>query len=491
MARGAIQIRSQQISALPSEEYVHKAMPQKLGTFDMTMLFLMIMFFVNNPVGTIGAGAASLTYWAIGGLTFFIPCVIATAQLGSMFPYEGSTYNWTHKALGGFWSLFASVSFWVPGVLGMVAGASIAVTFIQGLNASWLIEPWQQGLVIIAILVFSACLSFQRLHTIRYIVNATMLLTLFVIVLLGLAALVWVLMGHHSATSFTRASDWSVNPSNFSLFGVVTLAYLGADVSLNLGGEVKEKRVIPRHLFWGGLTVIIGYSVITLALLVVEGPNAATSGPFAVVGMIDKVFGKFMGNIASICIIAFFPIFTTVLNSAFARLLMVISIDRRLPKSLGKLNANRAPSNAILFQTFVAIIFTVIAFLLPYALRLGKPADIANEVFTVSLSTLTIVWAVSSIFLFIDLVVLYLRDTAWFHHNRIFPMPLLWVCIVVAPLASLVAIVVTLRYSPIPQIGDSQWWYVVGGLTLISLIFAAIGSIFATSEASWQDQTSG
>lgn len=133
---------------LPSEDYVSRAMPYRLGTFDMTMTFLMIMFFINNPVETVSGGAAAFSYWTIGTLVFFVPCLIVTAQLGNMFPHEGSLYNWTYKALGAFWSLFVGTCFWAPGILGMVTSASIAVTFLQGLNNKWLAEPQMQGALI-------------------------------------------------------------------------------------------------------------------------------------------------------------------------------------------------------------------------------------------------------------------------------------------------------------------------------------------------------
>jgi glutamate:GABA antiporter len=478
-----------QKQALPSEEYASKALPQILNTSDLTMVFMMIMFFINNPVSTARAGAVSFTYWVIGAIVFFIPCVIATAQLGSMFPYEGSTYNWTHKALGGFWSLFASVSYWMPGVLGMVVGAGISVTFIQGLHADWLTEPWQQGLLLIGILLFSAFLSTQRLRVVLTIVKVVMLLTWAVIALLGLAAIVWLLTGHHSATNFAATRDWAITPGTFGLFGTVTLAYLGANVSLNMGGEVATRKAIPRHLLLGGIGVIVCYLIVTLALLVVQGANATSVGPFAIVELIDQVFGKFLGNIAAVCVIAFFPIFTTVLNCSFARLLMVASIDRRLPIWLGKLNKNRAPANAITFQTLVAIVFALFAFLAPYIIAFTKPADLANEIFTISLSALTLMWAISTSFLFVDLAVLYFRDRNFFRQHLIVPMPILWACIIVGPVACILAIVVTLYYSPIPQLmGNNQWGYLVGGLTAGCLIIAAVASMFATSEATWQDQ---
>src|SRR5712691_13556598 len=88
--------------SLVSEEYVAKAMPPILGKFDMVAIYLMIIFYATNAATAVAGGAAAFTYLLIGGITFFIPCVIATAQLGVMFPHEGSLYNWTHKALGGY-----------------------------------------------------------------------------------------------------------------------------------------------------------------------------------------------------------------------------------------------------------------------------------------------------------------------------------------------------------------------------------------------------
>src|SRR6266516_3284692 len=222
---------------LPSEDYVRNAMPRKLGTFDMTMIFLMVMFFINNAVGTTGAGAAAFTYWIIGAFAFFLPCIIATAQLGTMFSHE--------------------VSFWVPGILGMVGSAGIAVTLLQGLNRNWLAEPRVQGVFIVFILILSAILSLQRFRVVQIIVNMTTVLMLCVIALLGVAALIWLATGHHAATSITRASDLAIQPGNYVLFSTVILAFLGANVSMTLGSEITDFKVVSRHLFRGGLLVLV------------------------------------------------------------------------------------------------------------------------------------------------------------------------------------------------------------------------------------------
>ena len=487
---GTVPTKKSTEEALPSEDYVSKALPHRLGTFDMTMTFLMIMFFIGNAVGTIGAGSAAFTYWIIGALVFFLPCIIATAQLGTMFPYEGSLYNWTHKALGSFWSFFVGVSFWVAGILGMVGSAAIAVTFLQGIN-NQLAAPQLQGVFIVLILIISSILSLQSFRMVQNLVNMSMLLMLGVIALLGLAALVWLAVGHPVATNFARVSDMAIQPGNYALFSTVILAYLGVNVSTTLGSEIADRKVVSRHLFRGGLLVFVGYMIVTLALLVIQGPHAASRGPFLIISTIDQGFGKLVGNITSICVIAFFIVFTALLNSIFARLLFVAALDRRLPIDLGKLDENRVPLNAVMFQTTVAVLFATIVFLLPYLIPFGNPVHLANELFTVSLYAHSQVWAISSIFLFLDLLVLYLRDRQGFHAQRIFPMAVLWICIIVAPLACLLAIVVTLFYSPIPQqISSSQWVYVVGGVTLGWLVCAALASMLASSEAAWEDQSS-
>src|SRR5579859_7090138 len=124
--------------SLVSEEYVTKAMPPLLGSLDMMVVYVMIIFFITNSTTAISnGGAATFTYWILGALTFFIPSAIATAQLGHMLPHEGSLYNWTHKAFGGYWSFFIGFCAWFPGVIVMIAGADIVVNFILGLNSAW------------------------------------------------------------------------------------------------------------------------------------------------------------------------------------------------------------------------------------------------------------------------------------------------------------------------------------------------------------------
>src|SRR5690242_15805728 len=83
---------------LPSEHYIPRVMPQVLSTMDMTVIFTMALFWISNVTGTVIGGTSAFTYWIFGLIAFFVPCCIICAQLGAVYPHEGSIYNWTYRA---------------------------------------------------------------------------------------------------------------------------------------------------------------------------------------------------------------------------------------------------------------------------------------------------------------------------------------------------------------------------------------------------------
>src|SRR6266699_2503662 len=136
---GSTRTSSKQVP-LASEEYVIKAMPHILGTFDMTTTFVVSIYLATCATTLAAAGPAGFTHLLLGAIVFFIPCLIATAQLGTMFPHEGALYNWSHKALGGYWSFFAGFCAWFPGVLIASSFADLIITYLQGMRRDWLVE---------------------------------------------------------------------------------------------------------------------------------------------------------------------------------------------------------------------------------------------------------------------------------------------------------------------------------------------------------------
>jgi amino acid transporter len=498
-SRSSVPDDSAEPRALASEEYVVKTMPRVADSLGLTATFVLIIFFITNVPSAIAAGAGTFTFWIVGAITFFIPCVIATAQLGHMFPHEGSLYNWTHRAFGGYWSFFVAFCAWFPCVLLMIVAADAVVAYIQGLNGNWLQQPYQQGLVLIVIVAFAGFLASRRLATILYLAKMTLVIAFLAVLMVGVAGLIWVLKGNALAFSMKSAADFGFawNPSTgqlnyytLGLFGFIVQAFLGIEVPLNLGGEMISRRVVTRHLLWGMILVLVGYFVASFGVLAVLG-TAPSGNPFALAMAVKTAMGGTAGNIVALFVLINFVVTPAIYCFAYARLLLVGGIDKRLPVGIARLNKHRVPRNAIIFETVIAAVLAGVLYILLPAFTDPKNAINLNTiVYNVVISASTLVWAISTAFLFIDLVKLYFMDSRAFRRQLIFPMPVLWTSIVLGTLTCALSILGTLLYSLIPQlISNSQWWYIVGGITALCLIVAFVGGLFASSEAAWEDMS--
>ncbi|MEA2256137.1 MAG: glutamate:GABA antiporter, partial [Solirubrobacteraceae bacterium] len=254
---------------MASERIAPGMLPRVLGSFDMVVIFVAIVLFVVNASAVQPAGPAAFSYWILGFLLFLIPGALVTAQLGMMFPQEGSLYVWTQKALGPFWGFFAGFCAWWPGVLVMVATGDAVVTLLQFIDAGALPKAWEQGIVLLAVLWFSAAMSLLRLRVTQNYANLAVIAYGAAIFVIGLAGILWLVGDGHSAThGFGDASAWApFQGSTWTLFGLVILALLGIEVPLNLGVEIVHIRSIRTYLFWGSLVVMGAYLWTTLGTM--------------------------------------------------------------------------------------------------------------------------------------------------------------------------------------------------------------------------------
>jgi amino acid transporter len=480
---------------LTSESYVEQTMPRVLTTFDLILMFVLILYFVTNDGNAAAGGPAGLTLWVIGGLFFFLPCGIATMQLGALFPFEGGIYNWTHRTFGRGVGFFVGFIAWVPGPLLILATAELVVNIVQGLNAKWLADPRAQGVALLFIIAFSCIVALQRQRTLQEMIKGVFILILIATGLVFISGLVWMLRGHPSATDFRLSGTWNPFTSgNFPLFGVITLGYLGVNLPLNQGGELAaphgpaQRRAITGHILWGSLLVLTFYLASTFGVLVVQGQNASFS-LFAPISTVEMALGPVAGGATAVCIMATLVVAMVVYNTVFARFLLVGAIDQRIPIRWGRLNRNRVPSNVILFQAIIAGVLAALFFLVvPYVgILSGSPAHLAASLYFVLVGTATILWAIGTIFLFINLLWLLMRKGNILRHLWLFPSWVLALSSLVGLAVGLVAIVDTVQnsYDP-PDIPNATWLIVVSVLSAVFLIIGALGGMVMSSEASWQ-----
>ncbi|HLV98967.1 MAG TPA: amino acid permease [Ktedonobacterales bacterium] len=467
---------------LISERVAGGILPKVLNSFDMVAIFVAIVLFVSNAAVVSGAGGAAYIFWIVGFLTFLIPGAIVTGQLGLMFPGEGSIYVWTHKAFGKFWGFFAGFCAWWPGVLVMVATGAAVVTLITQLgsnhNQTWLSEPWEQGVVILLVIAFSMVLSWLRFRAAQNLVNVIFVAYGGAILLVGLAGLFWLINGNAPNGDFT-ATGWAPSSDKWTFYGLVILALLGIEVPLNMGVEIRNTRSITKYLFWGSIVVMAAYLFSTFGVqMTVPRAVQLSANPAAIGAAVQLGFGAagtVLSDIVIVVFIGFFLFNTAVYNYSFGRLLFVSGLDQRLPAAMSKVNKNRVPWVAVLVQSIIAALVAAISYFLPYLFAGGADtATLSTRVYDVLQAAVTVIWCISMVILFVDVVIIRSKYQEQFNQTQLAPSWAFYLCSLIGLVASAVGIVVTFLNPWTTSIAESDWWEVLLVIALASLVVGAI-----------------
>ncbi len=484
---------------LISERVAGGILPKVLTTFDMVAIFVAIVLFITNAAVIQSAGPAAFGWWILGFLVFLIPGAIVTGQLGRMFPGEGSIYLWTNKAFGSFWGFFAGFCAWWPGVLVMVATGTVVFAFLGYVFPDQIgsLDIRLQGIVITLFILFSAVISILRFRVTQNIVNVVFVLYGLAIVLMGLAGVVWLLGGHPAATNPVDFSTYSpsahsgLNFSNWTFFGLVILALLGVEVPLNMGVEIKDSRAITRYLLFGSLAVMAAYLIATFGVMVVvPAANSQSAQVTAVAAAVGLALGDWLGKLVALILAGFFLFITVVYNYSFARLIFVSGLDRRLPAAMGHVNANKVPDNAVWAQTGVAVVFTLLAFVVLPTIGFGggSPVDVQTKIYDVLQAAVTVIWCISMVILFVDVVIIINRFNDAFRATKLANPGVFYLCSVVGAIAAFIGIVATLSGAWTPLIPNDSgsisilgatiaygaWFYWIAGIAVVSLAAGAI-----------------
>ncbi|WP_431912074.1 hypothetical protein [Nonomuraea jabiensis] len=359
--------------------------------------------------------------------------------------------------------------------------------------------PAQGGLIVV-ILLLAAVLAVLRFRLTQNVVNVVFLAYGLAILLMFAAGIAHLAQGHPAATDPWDFAAWSpsaehgLNFASWSFFGLAVLALLGVEVPLNMGVEIRQERAVTRYLLWGSLAVMVAYLVATWGVMV-SVPAGEAADITAVARAVGIGLGDWAGKLVALVLAAMFFIITVVYDYSFARLIFVSGLDRRLPKAVSHVNAQKVPDVAVWIQTVLAGVFTVVAFVVaPFAATntatnaATGPADAQTEVYSVLQAAVTVIWCLSIVVLFVDVLIILRRYRDQFEARRLASPAVFWVASVVGALASLVGVVATLSGSWTPLISNDagkvtvfgaeiaygMWFWLVGGIALASLLVGAL-----------------
>jgi len=157
---------------------------------------------------------------------------------------------------------------------------------------------------------------------------------------------------------------------------------------------------------------------------------------------------------------------------------------------MSHVNANKVPDNAVWVQTGVAAVFTLLAFdLLPsIGFGGGGPVDVQTKIYDVLQAAVTVIWCISMVILFIDVLIIIRRFSGAFEATKLANPPIFYLSSLLGGLAAFIGIVATLSGAWTPLIPNDSgsltilgatiaygaWFYWIAGIAAASLVAGAI-----------------
>jgi len=466
--------------------------PTPLAPQDLAVLAIILVFLVSNDAVITFAGAAAIPYWLLGFLTFLIPSAIITGKLTRMFPEQGAFYVWAFKALGPFWSsLLGFFILWWPPVLAAIGIGTFVVSFVSSIGATmgqaWLVEPWQQGLAVLFVLLIGWIIACLPQSASLRLLRGTMYIYLSIIALMGVSVGIWLLSGHHSQTDFS-SSQFRLNSGNFTFYSLVILAGLGIQLPLNMTREVRDQgpRTLSRFLLPTVIIIMVGYIVSWLALAVIlpqDPTNPLAASTVGNAGLVfSVVFGGSFGHLVAILANLGFAAFCIASVGAYSmvqsRVVVMVALDRRLPVGLAQLDQNGVPRRANSFQILIlAALTVVIFFLIPQFTALG--ANFQIIVYDLIPASASVLWAISALGLFIIGGVLVVRFPRRAQEAGGGPGAFILLCAVIGALATIAACYLIFTGPWTPLMSETDWFFWMALIVLGSLAIGAVHAFLA------------
>jgi basic amino acid/polyamine antiporter, APA family len=304
------------------------------------------------------SGFPIIALWLVGGVLALCGAV-SYAELATRMPEDGGEYYFLgrvyHPAVGfmaGFVS--STVGFAAPIAMAGAALGAYAKGVWSGVNGTWFGAGVILFIGLIHLVNVSTGVRFQKVFTIIKVL------------LIGIFIAAGLLHGNTESYNFGMMPGvWEDILSNkFAIALVfVSYAYSGWNASAYLAGEIKHpEKNLSRSILYGAGLVTIFYVLLNIVFLMVAPAkemmvDVANFAPKEV-GIISAnyIFGAFGGKIMGgvICVLLISTISAMII--AGPRVIQPMFAKLPLVNGIARTTKNGNPTNAIIFQTALALI---------------------------------------------------------------------------------------------------------------------------------------
>ncbi len=242
-----------------------------LGVFTLTMINVAAIQSLRNLPVMAEVGWASVFFYVVAALGFFIPCSLVSAELATGWPSTGGVYTWIKEAFGARWGFVAIWLQWIENVIWYPTVLSFTAATIAYLFNPALADNKIYILTMILITYWSCnIIDSLGMEASGFISSAGVILGTLVpgILIIGLGVL-WTASGHPTEIPFSLDAlcpDLASVHNIVFLVGVM-LGFAGMEMSAVHAQEVKNpQKDYPKSIF---LSAIIILSVSILGSLAV------------------------------------------------------------------------------------------------------------------------------------------------------------------------------------------------------------------------------
>ena len=343
-----------------------------LGVFTLAMINVAAIVSLRNLPLMAEYGFASVFFYALAGLAFFIPIALVAAELATAFPGEGGIYYWVKQAFGakyGFltvWMEWVLNAVWLPTVLSFTA-ATIAYIFLPSLaeNKIYMV------IIMLVVLWGSTFANFFSMKASGLISSiGTMAGTVIPGALVIILGIVWFVIGNPSEISFSpSALIPSMKIDNLVFFAGVIVGLAGIEMAAFHANEAKNpQKDYPKAIFLSATLILALFILGSLAIAIVVPANE-----ISLVAGLMQAFKSFFDQFGMSWLIPVIAFLTAV--GALAQIstwligpskgILAGAKDGNLPKAFTKLNKSEMPVGILVIQALIGSAFSLVFLLAP------------------------------------------------------------------------------------------------------------------------------
>jgi len=362
-----------------------------LRTLDIALFTVCAIVVVDTLAPSAAIGPATISWWIITLVLFFIPYGLITAELATTFPQQGGLYVWIQRAFGEHWAARATWLYWVNVALGMPSiyilfAGVCAQLFLPGLGL------WHQIALGIGLSWITVVIGILALEVGKWVPNLGAVLKAAVMLVLGIGSFFYA-SRHGVANDLSLRNILPSWDAGLFFLPVIVFSFMGFEVSSSAAEEmVNPRRDVPRAIVSSGILIAALYLAGTVGMLVAL-PLEDLGLIEGIVDTLRAIFGDSgMGRalVIALGVAVLYTLFATMVTWAMAanRSAAEAAVAGVLPRIFGKLHpVHKTPvgaliltgavstaefllygvlarSNEELFWTLYA--FASIVFLLPY-----------------------------------------------------------------------------------------------------------------------------